>query len=298
MKVVITGGAGHISRPLAEKLLTAGHDVTIIGRNAEHLKSLTEKGANPAIGSVEDPVFLKKTFAGADAVYTMVPPKYDLNKNLKEHTGQVGKHYAEAIKASSIKYVVNLSSVGAHLSEGCGPVSGLYRVEQSMNQLNNVSIRHLRPVYFYTNFLGNKGMVKNMNILGGNFGGPGFKMLLVDTDDIAAVAFEELNELDFTGHSVRYIASDERTTDEIAHVLGAAVGKPQLPWIVFTDEQALGGLLQMGFPGELARNFVEMGNAMRSGIMFEEYWKNRPATLGKTKLEDFAGIFAAVYNQD
>ena len=76
MKYVITGGAGHISRPLTEKLLAAGHEVTVIGRNSEHLKPLTDKGAKAAIGSVEDVNFLKETFQGADAVYTMVPPTF------------------------------------------------------------------------------------------------------------------------------------------------------------------------------------------------------------------------------
>ena len=79
MKYVITGAAGHISKPLAEKLLKAGHDVTVIGRNTENLRSLIELGAKAAIGSVQDVDFLKKAFAGADAVYTMSPPNYDTN---------------------------------------------------------------------------------------------------------------------------------------------------------------------------------------------------------------------------
>ena len=43
MKYTITGGAGHISRPLAEKLLNAEHQVTVIGRSAEKLKGLTDQ---------------------------------------------------------------------------------------------------------------------------------------------------------------------------------------------------------------------------------------------------------------
>jgi len=62
MKYVITGGAGNISKPLTEQLLKAGHRVTVIGRNAEHLKDLTALGATAAIGSVEDVAFLTKTF--------------------------------------------------------------------------------------------------------------------------------------------------------------------------------------------------------------------------------------------
>jgi uncharacterized protein YbjT (DUF2867 family) len=297
MKYVITGGAGNISKPLAEKLLKAGQNVTVISRSAENVKSLTDKGAKTAIGSVEDVEFLKKAFAGADAAYTMVPPKYDVS-DMKAHIGAVGKNYAEALKVNNIKYVVNLSSVGAHLPDGVGPVSGLYRVEQVLNELKNTNIKHLRPTYFFSNFLGNVGMIKNMNIIGGNFGGADFKMLLADPHDIAEVAFEELSHLNFTGHSVRYIGSDERSTEDIAKTIGTAIGKPQLPWVTFTDEQAYGGMLQMGFPENVAKNYTEMGHAANDGSMFEDYWKHHPEKLGKTKLEDFAKTFAEVYNSN
>ena len=297
MKYVITGGAGNISKPLTEKLLKAGHDVTVISRNAENIRSLTDLGAKGAIGSVNDIAFLKATFAGADAVYTMVPPNYATN-DMKASIAEVGRNYADALKAANVKYVVNLSSVGAHLPDGMGPVSGLYRVEQALNELKDVNIKHLRPVYFYANFLGNVAMVKNMNIIGGNFGGANFKMLLADPNDIAEVAFEELSGLDFTGHSARYIGSDERSTDDIAKTIGAAIGKPQLPWVTFTDEQAYGGMIQMGLPENVAKNYAEMGHAMNDGSMFEDYWKHHPGKLGKKKLEDFAKTFAAVYNSN
>ena len=297
MKYVISGAAGHISKPLTEKLLKAGHDVTVIGRDAENIKPLTDKGAKAAIGSVQDVEFLKKTFAGADAVYTMSPPNYNTN-DLKASIAEVEKNYAEAIKANNIKYVVNLSSIGAHLPEGCGPVVGLYRGEQLLNEIKNTNIKHLRPGYFFANFLGNVGMVKNMNIIGGNFGGANFKMVLADTNDVAEAAFEELSNLNFIGHTVRYIASDERSTSDIAKTIGVAIGKPELPWITFSDEQAFGGMTQMGFPENAAKNFTEMGHAIHSGIMFEDYWKHHPDKLGKTKLEDFAKTFARVYNSN
>jgi uncharacterized protein YbjT (DUF2867 family) len=296
MKYVITGSAGHISKPLTMLLLAAGHEVTVIGRNAEHLKELTSKGAKAAIGSIEDLDFLKQAFAGADAIYTMVPPTFNVT-DWKAHIGQVGKNYADAIQANNIKYVVNLSSYGAHRPDGCGPVSGLYRAENALNTLTDVNIKHLRPGYFFNNFLGNIDMVKHMNIIGSNFGGNDFKLVLADPNDIAAAAAEELLKLDFKGRSVRYITSDERSTTDIAAILGKAVNKPDLPWITFTNEQALAGLQQAGLPEEIAMNYAEMGAGLQSGIMSEDYWKNRPTTFGKTKLEDFAQTFAAVYNK-
>src|SRR5450631_2055873 len=168
MKYVITGGAGRTSKPIVLSLLQAGQQVTVIGRNASHLQELVENGAKVAIGSIEDVDFLKKSFAGADAVYTMIPPNLGV-KDLKEFIGQIGKNYSEAIRANNIKYVVNLSSVGGHMAEGAGPVSGLHKAEEELNVLTDVNILHLRPGYFYENLYGNLGMIKNMNILGNNY---------------------------------------------------------------------------------------------------------------------------------
>jgi len=294
MKYVITGGAGHISKPVAEKLLKNGHEVTVIGRNANNIAELVAKGAKAAIGSVEDVNFLTKAFAGADAVYTMVPPNMAATE-WNAWIAQIGKNYAQAIKANGIKYVVNLSSIGAHLSEGVGPVTGLHRAEKTLNELSDVHIKNLRPAFFYTNLLANVGMIKNIGIMGANFGGSLLKVVMVHPHDIAEVVVEELSNLNFTGHSIRYIASDERTTDEIASVFGKAIGKPELSWVVFSDEDALKGMIQAGLPEEIAKNYQEMNHSIQAGKMFEDYWKNRPATLQKTKIEDFAKAFAAAY---
>jgi uncharacterized protein YbjT (DUF2867 family) len=295
MNYVITGSLGHISQPLSKKLLAAGHKVTIISSNESRKKEIEKLGATAAIGSVEDVAFLSKAFFGADAVYTMVPPFFGA-ANWKEWIGQVGKNYAEAIKANKINYVVNLSSFGAHLPDGCGPVSGLHKAEAALNALTDVNILHLRASYFFDNLFSNINLVKNLNFMGSNFGGPGFKLVLSDPLDIADTAFEELSVLRFKGHAVRYVASDERNTDEIAAVLGTAVGKPGLNWVVFTDEQAKEGMVQAGLPVEVARNYAEMGAALQSGKMAEDYWQHHPEQLGRLKLEDFAFRFAGAYN--
>jgi len=294
MNYVITGAAGHISYALTQHLLKAGHSVTVAGRQQKNLQPLVDKGAKAAIGSLEDVSFLTKLFTGADAVYTMVPPNFG-TADMKGFIEQIGKNYTEAIKASGVKYVVNLSSAGAHMPTGCGPVSGIYRVEQSFNTLSGVNIHHLRPSYFYQNLLANIGLIKHAGIIGGNFSIPDGKFPIVDPSDIATVAADALLKLDFTGVSHQYIASDEVGTDKIAAVLGKAIGKPDLQWVRFSDEQALEGMLQAGLSQTVAENYVEMGQALDSDKMYEEYWKKQPAKLGKVKLEDFAKEFAIVY---
>jgi uncharacterized protein YbjT (DUF2867 family) len=294
MNYTITGGAGNISKPIALHLLKQGHSVSVISRNKENLQELIRAGAKPLIGSVEDLAFLKLAFKDADAVYTMVPPVWDA-ADWKAHIGQIGENYAAAIASNKVKYVVNLSSVGAHLPDGVGPVSGLYRAEQALNALEGVNIVHLRPAYFFANLLSNIGMIRQMNIIGGNTGSANAKQVLVDTADVSLIAGDILDRLDFTGHSIRYIAGEEPSNGTIARILGDAIGKPELPWVEFTDEQSLQGMIAAGLSEEVARNYTEMAAAIRNGNMNEDYWKHRPAALGKTTLTDFAKSFAVVY---
>jgi len=295
MKIIVTGSLGNISKPLAEKLLAENHDVTIISSKSDKKPLIEAMGAKAAIGSVDDVDFLTNVFKGADAVYTMVPPFFGAS-DWKKHIARVGENLATAVKTAGVKYVVNLSSVGAHMPEGCGPVSGLYFTEKALNNLEGVNVKHLRPGFFYTNFYANIGMVKHMGIIGSNYGAD-TPMMLADPDDIAAVAAEELTNLTFNGKSIRYIASDERTADEIAKTLGNAIGKPDLNWVEFGDADSLAAMQQNGLPEEVAKNYVEMGTALRSGEMAKEYNASKPVPLQKTKLETFAQKFAGAYSK-
>ncbi|CAN5574196.1 NmrA family NAD(P)-binding protein [soil metagenome] len=295
MKYVITGSLGNISKPLSQALINAAHDVTIITSKQENAAAIEALGATAAVGSIEDVAFLIETFTGADAVYTMIPPTYSAT-DWKVWIESIGKNYAEAIKAAGVKYIVNLSSIGGHLNDGTGPVTGLHRAEEALNTLSDVHIKHLRPAYFYPNLFSNIALIKNAGIIGSNFAVTENKFPIVDPADIAAVAVEELLQLNFSDHSVRYIASDEVSTNAIAAEIGKAIGKPDLHWVAFTDEQAFGGMIQAGLSEEVAKNYVEMGTSINRGILSEDYWKNQPTSLGKIKLADFAEVFATAYN--
>lgn len=289
MKITLTGSLGNISKPLAKTLLNAGHQVTIISSDAGKIPAIEALGAKAAIGSITDVAFLTAAYTDADVVYTMVPPSLQAN-NFRAHVGGIGKNYAEAIKQAGIKRIVNLSSIGAHLNDGIGPIKGSHDVEATLNALEGVAVKHIRAGFFYTNLYGNVEMIKSMGILGSNYDS-NTRLVMVHPEDIADAVAEELQN-PFTGKSVRYITSDDTITGKVAAALGAAIGKPGLPWIEFSDEQALNGMLQGGMSPEMAKNLVEMGMAVRSGILWEDYDQHKPAAFGKTNLETFAKEFA------
>lgn len=292
MNYVLVGGLGNINQPLVKRLIAAGQAVTVISSNPERSAAIVAAGARPAIGKLEDVDFLTAAFKGADVVYTMVPPKYDA-PDWKKFIHQIGINLATAIGAAGVKKVVNLSSIGAHLPVGCGPVSGLYFVEQEFNKLESVDVLHLRPSYFYNNFLNAIGMIKTAGFYGNNYSA-GSLLPLTAPVDIAAVAAEKLLNPSFSGKSVLYITSDEKTSLEVTAAFGAAIGKPDLPYVEFSDEDALKGMLGAGLPQDIALNFVEMGQALRTGIMIGDYLKHR-GSLQETKLADFAKSFAEAY---
>lgn len=293
MKFTITGSLGNISKPIVETLVKNDHEVTVISSNAQKATAIEALGAKAAIGSIADTAFLTNAFKNADAVYTMVPP--DLTTaNYRQHMAETGTSYVEAIKASGVKRAVNLSSIGAHLSEGTGPIAGLHEVENMLNTLDGVAVKHLRPGFFYTNFFIDIAIIRNMGIMGSNYEGKS-KLSMTHPRDIAEVAAQELQG-SFEGKSHRYIVSDEQEISTVAKTLGAAIGKPELPWVPFKDEDLFTGLTGAGLSKSIAELYVEMGHAIGKGILWEDFHQHQPVLTGKTKLPDFANEFAAVYN--
>lgn len=290
MKITISGSLGNIGKPLTTKLIASGHEVTVISSNKDRVDAIEALGAKAAVGSVNDAAFLENAFAEADAVFAMTPPNMG-GSDIIVNTTAAGKALAAAIAATGVKRVVMLSSIGADLPNGNGPIAGLYNIEKIYETLENVSLTFLRAGFFYTNLYNDVPMIKGAGILGSNYAATTI-IPFVHPEDIANAVAEELQKTP-TGKNIRYIVSDVRTSNEVAAVLGLALDKPELPWVEFTDEQALGGMKEAGLPEEMANLYAEMGSGLRSGKIQEDFLSNKIAVDGKTKLEDFAKEFAS-----
>lgn len=292
MKITILGSLGNIGKPLAAKLIAFGHQLTIISSSSDRVKAIVSLGAKAAIGSINDVDFLKNAFADADAVFAMTPPNMG-GSNVISNTTDAGKAIAIAIKDAGVKRLVMLSSVGADLPAGNGPIAALYNIEKIYTELENVSVTFLRAGYFYTNLYNDIPMIKGAGIFGANYP-DSIKIPFSHPEDIADAAAQELEKIP-SGTNVRYIISDVRTPCDVAKVLGMAIAKPQLQWIEFTDAQALEGMKQAGLPEEIAKMYVEMGASIRNGQLSNDFFSNKIAIGGKIKLEDFSTEFATKF---
>ncbi len=291
MKVTVTGSLGNISRILVEKLVSAGHEVRVITSNDERAKEIEQLNAVPLIGKVDDLYFVNKAFSGADAAYTMVPPSYGTTELIKK----TGETYAKAIENNKVSLVVNLSGIGAHLPNGPGPSSANFFIEHLFNSFTGSTVLHLRPGMFYSNFYGVINLIKYQNIIGNNFD-ENVVLALSHPLDIANIAFDAIHNNNFDGKSYKYVVSDEITGKSIAQKLGRALGKPDLKWVQFPDEEMFQNLLQQGMTKQMATTYIiNMGIALRNGTLLGTYFNEKTELLGKIKFDEFAKAFAVAY---
>ncbi|WP_343522805.1 NmrA family NAD(P)-binding protein [Pedobacter sp.] len=292
MKIVITGSLGNISKPLSEQLIENGDSITIISNNAGRQIEIENIGAIPAIGSLHDAAFLKESFMGADAAFCMIPPDYTQPDQIAYYR-RLGENYKEAILETGVKRVVHLSSVGAHLSSGTGFITGSYHVEQILNTIGHIQLTHIRPTFFYYNLLAFIPMIKSAGFIGAVYGGSD-RLPLVSPIDIADAIAQEIVKTGDT-QLIRYVGSDDRSCSEVASIIGKAIGKPELKWLTLTKQDAEKSLLKNGLSQEYVEKMLELGNALHTGKLHEDYDLHTPE-LGKIKMEEYAVKFAALFD--
>lgn len=293
--IVVTGATGHVGGRVADRLLEAGHEVRAVSRDEERLRPLVERGAEPRAGSLEDPDFVAGLLEGAGAAFLMIPPV------LEDYAGfqrRVSEACATGLPGSGVDRVVSLSSVGAHVSEGTGPILGLRRNERRLDEVEGVDVLHLRPSFFMENYLEEMGaleMIREQGVLGSPLRAD-LPLAQIATRDIGDEAAERLVAGDFDGRSTRELLGPrDYTMEETARILGSAVGKPDLPYVRFDYDDVRASMVDGGMPEATADGYVEMYRAFNVGRV-QPREERSPANTTPTTMEAWAEeVFAPAY---
>ena len=291
----ITGATGNIGHGIAEVLLRHGQKVRAIARRRDKLAPLARQGAEVLVGTLADSDFLTRAFEGTAGVFAMIPPDLQA-QDVRESQNRVGAAIAAAVRAAHVEHVVNLSSQGAHLPEGTGPIAGLHDQEERLNRLSGVQVVHLRAAFFMENTLNGLGMIETQGIYGTPLRGD-LKFPAIATRDIARVAADYLLALDFSGQTVRdLLGPRDLSMLEITGILGRALGKPDVRYVQFPYEKARQTMVDMGLSPDVARVFVEMYQAINAGRILRAGWRT-PESTTPTAFESFAEEIAQRYAQ-
>jgi len=146
--VLVTGATGKQGGAVVEALVTRGHHVRALTRNAASpaAQRLREQGVEIAGGDFTDQDSLVRAARGVDAMYAMSTP---YEQGAEQETAQ-GMTLTEAAKAAGVAHLIYSSVASAHRATGIPHFDSKYAVEQHL-QASRVPSTIVAPVYFLEN---------------------------------------------------------------------------------------------------------------------------------------------------
>ncbi len=264
--ITIVGATGNVGSKIAAVLKTLGLRTRLVARSADRLRTMVDKRTDAMAGDARDTEFLVKAFQGTDAVFIMIPPD-PATSNFREYAAGIGESIARALEIARVPYAVNLSSIGADLPGGTGPITGLHDQEERLNRISGLNVLHVRAGYFMENLLMNRDLVQSRGINGGSIRGD-VRLPMIATADIAAYCANRLARRDFSGSSTVYLlGSRDLTLIEATMTIGVKIGKPNLPYVTFSPKEAEQRMVAAGLSAEMSRQYVEMSEAFNRGVI-------------------------------
>ena len=291
---VILGATGHTGSVVATSLLLKGEKVRVVGRDASRLERFVRKGAEASTANVSDAAALTKAFTGARAAYLLLPPNMT-SQDYRADQERESDAIAKAVKESGLRYAVHLSSFGAHVPEGTGPIAGLHSSEQKLNAIGGLNVLHLRAGYFMENNLAAIGMIHDMGIFGHALL-PDLKLPMIATRDIGDYSAQRILKLDFSGKQTRELLGErDLSMNEATAIIARGIGKPDLRYVQFPYDQVQQVLMQMGIPPKTAGQFIEMYKAINEGVVAAQEPRS-PENTTPTSFEKFVqDVFVPAY---
>jgi uncharacterized protein YbjT (DUF2867 family) len=264
---VVVGATGNTGSVVADTLLSRKQPVRIVVRSADKGVAWKAKGAEIAVASLEDVPGMTKALEGATGLYLLVPPNYGAMAWLSEQRQRMDQA-AQAVKASGIMQVVFLSSIGAHIAEGTGPIRAARYGEQALGAVAK-HLTVLRPCYFMENWVPGIGMAKDQGILP-TFIAPTAEVPMISTRDIGRVGAEQLMAGGKGKQIVELAGPEEYSPNQVATALGQILGKT-----VTAQHAPLSVVVptfkSFGFSDEAAKLFEEMYTSFSTGAIGYEH---------------------------
>ncbi len=287
----IMGATGNIGQVIVEDLLKRGHTVRALGRDSKKLLQLEHKGAIPITLKFDDVDALTNAFKDAYAVFSFIPPGYR-ETSYSAFQDRVSEAIVKAIQNSGVRRVVNLSSVGANLAEGTGPVKGLYRHEKRLDNLKNlISLIQLRPHYFMENLNGFLPSMQNQRVIRSSQKAD-LSIPMVATRDIGWKAADFLDSSAPLPHLIfDFVGPKEVNMQQVCEVFAKAFDLPGLQYVEIASEDEQKALLAAGMPPEMVNLMIEMYKGFNTGLITTTQ-ELKQSHQGTTTIEEYAQMLA------
>lgn len=278
--IVVTTPTGDIgSQVLPTLLARAPGDVRVVVRDPGRLPGAVLERVEVVPGSHGDPDVVAKAFAGAEAVFWVVPPDARAPSPDAAYSGFT-RPAAEAFREHGVGHVVGISALGR--GTPVAGTAGLVTASLAMDDLiagTGVAYRAVTAPSFMDNVLRQTAAIRDRGVYT-DTAAADRKAPTAATRDIAAVAAGLLLDRSWTGAgSVPVLGPEDLSPIDMVRILSEVLGRP-----VRYERQSLDdlGVRLAGFgAGEpFVRGMVEMMRAKDEGL--DDGVRRTPETASPT----------------
>ncbi|EKU46107.1 MULTISPECIES: NmrA family NAD(P)-binding protein [Brevibacterium] len=284
---VIAGATGRVGSATARALLAAGAEVRVIVRQDTDAAVWEEAGAEAVVTALDDEEGLAAALNGAAGFFALLP--FDLGADdLDAHADRLIASIAAAVARAAVPHVVMLSSGGADLTTGTGPITGLHRLEEAL-RATGTRLTALRSGHFQEKVADVIDLARATGLYPVFASSAEVPVPMVATRDLGAAAARALLEPPETSETVDVIGPT-RSEQEVAEVLGRGLGRELTVDLVPAPAWA-GALTEAGFRPHVAESLAELYRADEAGLLAPR--GDRSVTVTTTIEETIAGLLGA-----
>jgi len=263
--VVITTPTGAIGHQVLDQVARSEEPIRVIVRDPSRLPSHVRDRIDVVHGSHSDAAVVDKAFAGADAVFWLVPPD-PRAKTVDAAYLDFTRPACAAFKTRGVKRVVGISALGRGTPAGAH--AGLVTASLKMDDLIASAGVHYRAVTnpsFMDNLLRQGEFIKNQGVFSLPISGD-LKQPSACTRDIAAIATQLLLDRSWSGvGSVPVLGPEDLSYNDMATIMSEVLGRPvrfqEIPGETFKAR-----LLQRGMSEAMAQASLDMWVAYNRGL--------------------------------
>ncbi|MYW93186.1 NAD(P)H-binding protein [Amycolatopsis rubida] len=223
--IVITAPTGNIGSRVLGRLVDAGEDLRVIVRDPARLPDSVRERVEVVVGSHGDPEAVDRAFAGADAVFWVVPP--DSSRTPADGWSGFTGPAAKALVAHGVGHVVGVSALGR--GTAVADQAGLVTASLAMDELiagTGVAYRALANPSFFENLLEEVDSIREKGVYADVLD-PDRTAPLVAVADIAAVAAGLVRDRSWTGFAdVPVLGPEDLSPNDLARVMTEQLGRP------------------------------------------------------------------------
>jgi len=279
---VVFGANGHTGSVVADKLIEHGNRVRAVARDPKKLEALRAKGAEVVAADVLDVASVANALRGAEGAYLLIPPD-NASTDLVARGRRIIDNYVAGLSQQAIPHAAVLSSVGAQMASGTGPIVITHYAEMTLPKAAGTKFTFVRAAYFMENILNFAQAIKNDGMIPVFGGGEGHPFAMIATRDIGEVAADALLSPSQVHQWIELSGPKEYSFNDAAAEASAILGRPVKATPLPIDAMAP-TMMQFGVSANVAGLYREMTEAFGTGLV--RFEGSKRSMRGKVPLGD------------